>query len=95
MVPKCSLVKSATGVVCHNEASDDCYYYETRFWERDPVARVIPRQELDERMRAKFKRIYGLIGSNGCFGAMKEDRINGADIFKFLNEMAAGKDSLL
>lgn len=75
----------------YDDASEDCYYYETRFWDREPPP-PIPHQDLDEKMLAKFKRIHGLIGSRGCRSAMKDDGIDDSDIEAFLNDMETGND---
>lgn len=71
----------------YDDASDT-YYYETRFWERDPQkVVVIPRQELNAAFRAKFSRIYQIIGAIGTRGAMEQDGISADDITRFISEL--------
>lgn len=69
----------------YDEASDH-YYYETRFWTREPP-KPIPRQELTDALRSKFRRIFGLIGRNGTIDSMIQDGISKDDINGFVQNL--------
>ena len=74
----------------YDDASD-FYYYETRFWNRDPP-KPIPQQDLTDGLRSKFKRIFGLVGRYGTVESMVQDGISKEDIESFvegLDEAAA------
>jgi hypothetical protein len=76
----------------YDDASEDCYYYETRFWSREPAAAVIiPRQELTDAFKIKFRKIFGIVGATGTRGAMEQDGISDYDINDFIAELEGPK----
>ena len=64
------------------------YYYETRLWDREPPP-PIPRQQLTAEFKAKFKRIFKMIGPRGTYGAMEQDGISAEDIDAFLTQLVS------
>ena len=71
----------------YDEASDS-YFYETKFWSRDPPP-PIPEQQLDAEMVKKFVRIGKMLKSKYQMRtAMEQDGIPTADIEAFIKEHA-------
>ena len=74
----------------YDDASDDCYYYETRYWTRDPpVPKVVSKTPLTDDLKIKFRKIYSIVGKSGTIDAMRMEGISSEELISFLSELEA------
>ena len=72
----------------YDEASEDCYYYETRGWRRGspaPVA-IPPKREMNDEEKTKFRRVFGLVGREAAIHAIHQSGFEDADVKLFFEE---------
>lgn len=76
----------------YDEAAE-VYYYETRFWSREPP-KPTPIRPLDDALRAKFVRIFKMVGPRATASAMIDDGISASEIEAFVNEQVLNAEDL-
>lgn len=79
----------------YDEASEDCYFYETRGWSREPESesstRNIYKPELSNDKQQKFAHIYQLHGHDRAEHAMRLGGFDDEVIEAFLVAIKASR----